>query len=326
MKNLGLKICYILFIPYLLLLSFIKNVNIFHNKNIINVAYAVDNNYYFIAHVSMKSIMLNQNYNTFIKFFILITSEFKTKQKIIINKICEEHKNCNISYLEMGNEFNHLNTKFWSKAIFYRLKLPILLDKEKKILYFDCDTLIYKDLKNIYNYNIENKYYIGMPEHIHRYLKKFNVKFNVFINSGVLLINLEKLRKDNIFKKIKHFLIKYNNEINFPDQDSINLVCHKKNGYFPPKYVTWGFCNINLIDSYIKSLNIRPNKKEIIKSYKDPYIYHLMGYRNKPWNGITNKKGYICFDQITRFYEYARKSSYYYEILEKFKVIKKNLN
>ena len=73
------------------------------------------------------------------------------------------------------------------------------------------------------------------------------------------------------------------------------------------------------------SLIIKPKKEEIIKSYKDPYIYHLMGYKNKPWNGIPNKRGFICYDQITRFYEYARKTTFYYEILEKYKIIKKNI-
>jgi len=43
----------------------------------------------------------------------------------------------------------------------------------------------------------------------------------------------------------------------------------------------------------------------------NPYIFHFKRYI-KPWYGIANVWGLICFDQFTRFYEYARKSSYYF--------------
>lgn len=328
--ELNRKYRYILFIFILIFLLFIKikQNNYFDNNkiNYINVAYSFDNDYHYICHVSMKSIMLSQKNNTFIKFYILVSSKFVNKQKNIIDKVCEEHNNCIIKYVSMNNDFKEFNISGlfkWSTAMFYRLKLQNILPQEKKILYLDCDTLIYKDLTEIYNYNIEDKYYTGMLEG--RTLEDYGVKLNNFINTGVLLVNLENLRKDNVFPKIKEFLNKYNNKLLFPDQDTINGVCHEKNGYFPPKYVVWGFCAYNLIKNYINSLLIKVDLNKVIKAYKDPYIYHLMGYNGKPWNGITNDFGLVCYDQISRFYELARKTSYYYEILEHFKVYKECL-
>lgn len=103
--------------------------------NYINVAYAFDNYYYYITHVSMKSIMLNQKDTTFIKFFILVWENIYEDQKPIINKICEEHKNCNITYLIVKNDFKEFSVKGYiqrTTAIFYRLLLQNLLPKEKK--------------------------------------------------------------------------------------------------------------------------------------------------------------------------------------------------
>ena len=151
--------------------------------NYINVAYAFDNYYYYITHVSMKSIMLNQKNNTFIKFYILVWKNIYEEQKPIIDKICIEHKNCNITYLKLKNEFKEISTKGIIKrttAIFYRLLLQNLLPKEKKILYFDCDIVVYKDLNELYNYNNYNKYYIGQYEG--KPLNKYGNKLKDFIN------------------------------------------------------------------------------------------------------------------------------------------------
>ena len=107
----------------------------------------------------MKSIMLNQNNDTFINFYILV-SNLSYEQKKVINKIVKEHKNCKINFIDMGNQFKEFNLPFniWTTANYYRIKLPELLPDIKKIIYFDSDTLIYKDLSKLYNYDIEGKY------------------------------------------------------------------------------------------------------------------------------------------------------------------------
>jgi len=297
--------------------------NYIHNNfNYINVAYAFDNNYYYIAQVSMKSIMLNQNNNTFIKFYILVHENIYDKQKEIINKICLDHINCNISYFLLKDEFKNINTTTAiikrTKSAFYRLLLQELLPKENKILYFDCDTLIYKDLNKLYNYNITDKYYVGKYERIS--LSRFGTNLSDFINTGVLLINLENLRNDKIFPKIYEFLIKYNNTLKFLDQDAINVVCNKKIGFFPSYYISSGVCNSNTLKNLTKN---KQNNKVVIQNLKEPYIFHFNNYR-KPWFGIAQPHKMICYDFFPRFYEYARKTDYYFEILEIFKVFVSN--
>jgi len=193
-------------------------------NNYINVAYSVDKKYYYIAHCSMKSIMINQNNDTYINFYILVSENISKENKTIIDKIGEQHNNCKIHYLYIDNKFKKLNPKVWSTAVFYRVILQDLLVKEKKILYLDCDTLIYKDLTKIYNYEFKNKYYLGMLEPKDPFLK---MNISNFINTGVLLINMEELRKDKISKKIIEYLVKNNNKIIFPINDSLNLLAFK---------------------------------------------------------------------------------------------------
>ena len=295
-------------------------------KNFINVAYAFDTSYQYITHVSMKSIMLSQNRDTFIIFHIMVPSKINDKEKEVIDKITKEYKNCELKYYYIGDRFKEINVKgyiTWSTAMYYRLRLPDLLPNEKRVLYLDCDTLIYKDLTNLYNYDIEGKYFIGMLEP--RDLSYLGLEVNNYINTGVMLFNLDELRKENVPKKIEEFLIKHNYKLLFPVNDSLNTVCHKKNGYFSPEFVQWGFCNEKFVNKYIDELSIKLDKKEVLKAYKDPYIYHMIGYKYKPWNGIPNYRGTICINPIVRFYEMARKTDYYYDIIEQFKIYRKEI-
>ena len=331
------KIECIFFFIFILLFLFLIINNIFQKNldkipnsskfnNFINVAYAFDSNYQYITHVSMKSIMLSQNRDTFIFFYILVSSKIKEEEKIVIDKVCEEHKNCEIKFFYMGERYKEMNTKGyinWSTAMYYRLRLQDLLPNEKRILYLDCDTLVYKDLSKIYNYDISGKYFTGMLEP--RDLSYLGLNVQNYINTGVMLLNLDELRKGNVSKKMEEFLIKYNFKLLFPINDSINTVCHEKNGYFTPEYVQWGFCNDHLVDKYIKELQIQVDRNEVLKAYKDPYIYHMIGYKYKPWNGIPNYFGTVCIDPIVRFYQMAKKTDYYYDIIEHFKIYREYL-
>ena len=267
----------------------------------------------------MKSLMVNQNKNTFIIFHIFVSKDIYNEQKPVIEKICLEHTNCKINFYQIGDEFNEFSpvgkiiTR--TRGIFYRLIIQNFLKKEKKTFYFDCDTIINKDLTEMYNYNINDRYYIGELEGPP--IRKYGSNLKNFINSGVILINLDKLRKDHIYDKMVKFLRKYNNQLYFLDQDVINVVCNKKNDFFPSNYISSGICDVGSM----RNINLQKNEGKL---YLEPFIFHFKGYNDKPWTGIVNMNNIVCFDPITRFYEYAKKSSYYYEILDKYQINIKN--
>lgn len=214
------------------------------------------------------------------------------------------------------NIFENFNLKLFGKIDEKNNSLQNLLPNETKTLYFDCDTLIYKDLNHLYNFNIKDKYYVGQYEG--HPLIQYGPNLTDFINSGVLLINLVNLRKDNIFSKIYEFLRKNNKKLTFLDQDAINVVCNKKNGFFPSDYISSGICDYNTLSLLTKE---KEKNSRLIQNLKEPYIFHFKIY-NKPWFGIANNNGMICYDFFPTFYEYAKKTSYYFEILENFKVFK----
>ena len=321
------KICLFIILSILLFSGFYFLFPYFKKskyKNYINVSYAFDGNYHYITHVSMKSIMLSQDKTTFINFYMLV-SNINDEQREVINRIGIEHENCKIIYIDMGDQFKELHIPkdpmaVWSTANFYRVKLQDLLMNEHKIIYLDTDTLIYKDLTKLYNYDISGKCFVGMPEYKDiYYFLQYKEKFKNFINTGVILCNLDELRKFNFSEKFAEFFKKYDKKIKFPVNDATNMITHEKNGYFTPEYVIIGFCNEEEIHKYYKRMSLKISVSEVIKAYNDPYVYHLIT-KVKPWRDIPSRNGLVCFEPMIRFYEMARKTFYFHKILEIFPV------
>ena len=67
---------------------------------------------------------------------------------------------------------------------------PIIYPELKRIIYLDGDTLIFKDLLELYNLPFKNNYILGEPAPFHKFPEKFSKNSTIYINVGVSLINL----------------------------------------------------------------------------------------------------------------------------------------
>lgn len=271
----------------------------------IPIAMATDDNYVMPTLVSITSALKNSNKNTFLNFYILIPGDLSLENKNKFQKLSKNFKNCNITLIDMGEEYANSYKGIWGKAMYYRLALPNLLKNEKKCIYLDSDTLVLKDLQEFYNLNIDEYYLAGVPDGYRlkeEYAKRIGIKdMTNYICSGVLLWNLEKCRQDNIVEKFNEFIsqkVDKENVCRFPDQDTINAVCYGKIYDLPFKFgAIVGF--------------LRPN------NYKEkPFVYELLSEDNwldaknnavilhfvsiKPWNSSRVKyyhlwKAYFYF-------------------------------
>ena len=77
------------------------------------------------------------------------------------------------------------------------------------------------------------------------------IKSERYINSGVVLINLDKIRNDN---KIYDILNMANSPKHIPylDQSIINYVFYPKIGILPSKFGIWNFSDKKDIKIYLK--------------------------------------------------------------------------
>ena len=120
----------------------------------------------------------------------------------------------------------NLGTRF-TPCCMLRLFADYLYELPEKILYLDNDVVCRKDFTEFYNQDISEYEIAGVLDFYGKWFFKNNIfKFD-YINSGVLLMNLAKIRETNLFARCRKMCIE--KEIFMPDQSSLNkLAKHKK--------------------------------------------------------------------------------------------------
>ena len=150
-------------------------------------------------------------------------------------------------------------------ASFYRIISGNLIKNVKKIIYLDGDTLTYNDLNEMYNLNITNIYFKGIREIVDDNYE-IGINKTKYICAGVMLMNLELIRAENVFSKFRDYYYKYYKKgIFYGDQHIINYLFKDKIGFLPPKFGMW-FIDSKDIENYKKLNPIIYSEKELIES------------------------------------------------------------
>lgn len=172
-------------------------------------------------------------------------------------------------------------TARYPQEIYYRIfAAKYLPDTIDKILYLDPDLIVNGSLKELYNINLEN-YYFAAASHTGPLLRKFNeIRLDMdddapYINSGVMLMNLKRLREEQNYNDVFEFIEKRKMLLMLPDQDIISALYGSK---------------ILALDSFKYNMTERlyrlhaPFEKDLDLDWvrKNSIIIHYCG-KNKPW-------------------------------------------
>ncbi len=95
-----------------------------------------------------------------------------------------------------------------------RLFADLVPDMPDKLLYLDVDLLFNRDIKLLYDIDVEEYEYAAARDHYGKYLLHPN-----YINAGVLLFNLKKMKQTGLLQKARE-LIK-TKKLVFADQSAI---------------------------------------------------------------------------------------------------------
>lgn len=175
-----------------------------------NIVYAITRNYYHKILPSLRSLMA---YNPKANVYILCEDdeypiELPCKAKII--NISNEHQFDNS--VNIGNRFGgYINLL----KVYYPKYLPRL----NKVIHLDVDTIICDSLEPLWKTDVTNKWIAAVPEYtaVHSQLHLYG---DIYYNAGVMLINLQQMRKDDISDTMAKFLIEVKQP--FADQDAWN--------------------------------------------------------------------------------------------------------
>ncbi len=247
----------------------------------INVCLSCDDNYAKHAGVVISSILANANETDNLSFYILDGG--------IREEICEKFlqlkniKHCNINFIKVNESLfeSYKNIKTHSHlplAAYYRLKLSELLPSVDRIIYLDCDFVICSSLKELFNIDLEDKIIAGVND-----IDKRKCKQNkTYINSGMIVFDLEKIRKLNIEQEFLTWTKDNADKIKLGDQEIINEVLKNK---------------IKIID---EKWNVQSSNFINRSSYTNhPKAIHLLA---KPWRWAStciHKNLYFKYLQMT---------------------------
>ncbi len=272
----------------------------------INICFGFDNDYCQHCAALIASILYNSNKNDNYVFHII--SDFisdENKQNL------EQLKNIadfSIKYYKISaDEFENLNTKNnLPTACFYRFKLFDIL-KINKVIYLDCDTIVRKDIAELYKTDIKDFYCAGVEDIVGKTLKKrYSLSdSSTYINSGVLLINLKLCKQDNIYEKLIDFISEPLNGL-YGDQDVLNIVVQDKVKILDLKW--------NCMYKYHTEYD---NKDYYNSTAKDPSIIHYISVY-KPW--IPGKYTYLKKD----YFKYLKLTPYYDDFIFDYQIDENN--
>ena len=246
----------------------------------INVCLAADENYAQHLGVVILSILKNANADDDLHFYIL-DNEISSGSKQKIEEL-KKIKDFSIEFTKINLEdFKNcpIPAAYISIATYFRYMIPSLFPHLDKIIYLDCDVIVTRSLRELFETDISN-YYIGGVEDVgfgyyRRVTKAYDLYF--YINAGMLLINNKKWREDNIQAKLFNYTAENKNSLLHGDQDVLNAVLHLKS-----KMLDF---NWNVQDSFYRSADSdgSPFRNSIIRTSKNPAILHFTGPQ-KPWN------------------------------------------
>lgn len=139
-------------------------------------------------------------------------------------------------------DLEKISLRFTRGALF-RLMLPDIMSHMDRIIYLDCDIVVTMDINDLWQKDLKGHAFAAVPlrnviteddalplpsDSIKRSEIKTNAKGlnnERYINSGVLLLNLNKMRKTlsegTMFKKAVHYIVAHGSAL--PDEEFLNV-------------------------------------------------------------------------------------------------------
>jgi lipopolysaccharide biosynthesis glycosyltransferase len=232
-----------------------------HSNPLVSIAIACDDNYARYAGVALASIFENQKSKYDCVIYIL-ENALSTTNKTNLQSIAR-HYHAVIHFLKADvNKFQDLKlTEYYTTTAYLRLDLPNLLLNLDKILYFDCDMIVRRDIWELWQIDISNHYMAASGD-------------SSTFNSGLMLINLKRWRDDNITSMVVNYIRNHPDNIKHVDQDGLNYIFSNKPWKLLP--IRW-----NVRAGQQQAYNNMATRKIISKEHaiaaRDPFIVHYTG-------------------------------------------------
>ena len=164
--------------------------------------------------------------------------------------------------------------------MYARLLLSSMLPDLDKVIYLDCDLVVCKDLKSLWETDVNDVAVAMVPDLWYQdkgTLSRLGIN-NYYLNSGVIVMNLDYWRKHDVQNRLLSYIVDKGNELIFNDQDALNAILQDERRQLPVKYNVTPYYFKRNLDNYPKEMH-----EEIRDARIDPVVFHYAG-PVKPWS------------------------------------------
>jgi lipopolysaccharide biosynthesis glycosyltransferase len=158
-------------------------------------------------------------------------------------------------------EFVKVDPKIFNKATlgpgqshmtYCRILLPHLVNAPR-LIYLDCDTLVFRDLSGLFDLELSDRKVLAavrdsetlsLAQDSLVLAKAMNLPAEGgYFNCGVMLMNLDELRRQHFFESAVDFLNRWSGKYRFSDQSAINFLLHRQIDDLPEHWnrASWRF-------------------------------------------------------------------------------------
>lgn len=244
-----------------------------------------DNKLSFAVGTLFVNLMETKSQDTFYELNVIFAPDVSDDNIARVKSIEQMYKgNCSINIIKMDSRFDNIKneTHYIANACAYKMCLAELFPQYDKVIYLDTDIIVFEDLQELYEYDVADNYIAGVFSEEHYYIRTDLPKLlqipdlTGYVNAGILVFNLSKIRQDNIEPKLHALIGSFKDSV---DQHIFNKVCYGKIMLLPKK---WNVCQSSepLLDSPAALIAMtEKTRKEI---FDNPAIYHYTDPR-KPW-------------------------------------------
>ena len=177
-----------------------------------------------------------------------------------------------------------------------------ILPEVDKIIYADVDVLFRNDLADIWNLSIGDYVLAAVKGAVNLsdkwewnsdrpYWKQLEGMRGKYINSGVLLLNLRKIREQQLEQQWDRWA---NEKLYYQDQDILNITCQDAIYYLPLKYNMFAYMNGQDYDRFVSEGIF--SKEECKEALEQPVIIHYAG--DKPWKRYDTNQGHLWWEYV----------------------------
>ncbi len=257
------------------------------SKETVNIVLITDSRYTPPTMVAMSSAIKNKCPQSKYNFFVIAENITSADEQAVIKLKNLAPETVNITIIpqqEPDLPYENMQRFLQYKVGMHKIYLSEILSSLDKVIYMDGDTLVLKDLSELFNIDVSNVYAAVAKDGIfYRFPKEMAEigldKRGFYFNSGVMLHNLKRQREDNMTAKLVEYIKTH--EDFFGDQDVLNVVFGDKLKLMSYRY--------NCISTFFEADDLEflsgyfgePLPKDTFNIYENAAILHYAG--DKPW-------------------------------------------